>query len=58
MLDLVGTVFREPILCRNIPRIVPGNSLDSLIIVKVGNILLELLNTCPILRLEKTHMYW
>jgi isocitrate dehydrogenase len=29
---LNGTVFREPIICRNIPRLVPGLSMAALFV--------------------------
>jgi len=56
----IGTVFREPILCRNIPRIVPGNVFSPnvklaylLNIVRHHLVLIDL-----IYRLEETHMHW
>lgn len=54
----LGTVFREPILCRNIPRIVPGNILFLIVFMKATHPKRISAVTILSYRLEETHLYW
>lgn len=55
----VGTVFREPILCQNIPRIVPGNILLLILLMKARHLSIHISSVSVLsYRLEETHLYW
>lgn len=54
---IAGTVFREPILCRNIPRIVPGNALIPLLMSRPKMIKKSLFEVQKICRMEETYLH-
>ena len=53
-----GTVFREPILCKNIPRLVPGISRDCLCVIPIwfhwNTPMLIIMNV----RVDEGDMHW
>lgn len=56
-----GTVFREPILCKNVPRLVPGTYNSYLIVFIFSNFFLWFHLYILIdysTRLDQTHMHW
>ena len=38
MLFIIGTVFREPIICSNIPHLVPGNIISFFLFLSIKSI--------------------
>jgi len=61
---LAGTVFREPILCKNVPKLVPGNNVWPWLwfchglVNNVHYLSCFVFCTCVTGRMDKTHMYW